>query len=204
MKSPPKNHTLPSIFGLISSCTENQNISMKQFLCDLNLSENHEEVQATSQQTNQTNIHKTVSKSKWNQNEDELLIAAVEKYGTKNWKLVSTMVPNRNGKQCRERWNSHIDPTLSNTKWSSTEDFRLLELQHKYGNRWSYISLFLPGRSGNSIKNRYLFLVRKNRQMNAALRSDLPLFSFEQVNDSSMNNFTHFQPNLSNSRQFQY
>lgn len=35
--------------------------------------------------------------------EDEMLIAQVAMHGDKNWATVSRAIPNRNGKQCRER-----------------------------------------------------------------------------------------------------
>ena len=48
--------------------------------------------------------------------------------------------------QCRERWANHLDPSLKKTAWSIDEDILLDQLQAKYGNRWSYIAPYLPGR----------------------------------------------------------
>jgi len=32
----------------------------------------------------------------------------------------------RHGKQCRERWNNHLDPSLKKSEWSTEEDVILL------------------------------------------------------------------------------
>jgi transcription factor MYB, plant len=52
----------------------------------------------------------------------------------------------RTGKQCRERWFNHLDPTLKHTIWSEEEDMILLAAQAKLGNYWTKIALELPGR----------------------------------------------------------
>lgn len=104
----------------------------------------------------------TVLRRKWSEEEDELLKTAVEKYGLKKWSLISTMVPNKNPKQCRERWIAQLNPCLSKTNWSYEEDQILLQAQKMYGNHWTKIATFLPGRCGNSVKNRYLWLKKRS------------------------------------------
>lgn len=52
----------------------------------------------------------------------------------------------RNGKQCRERWHNHLDGLINKDNWTEKEE-NILRLKHiEYGNRWSDISSFLPGR----------------------------------------------------------
>jgi Myb-like DNA-binding protein FlbD len=48
-----------------------------------------------------------------------------------------------------------LNPTLKKTAWTSEEDDKLQELQAKFGNRWTEIAKYLPGRSENTIKNRW-------------------------------------------------
>ena len=60
---------------------------------------------------------------------------------------------NRSGKQCRERWHNHLDPNINKDYWSEKEENILFMKHIEYGNKWSDIAKFLPGR--------YLFFERK-------------------------------------------
>ncbi|OHT16737.1 Myb-like DNA-binding domain containing protein [Tritrichomonas foetus] len=103
-------------------------------------------------------------KCMWTEAEDKLLKDAVEAHGVKNWSLISTLVPGRNGKQCRERWSGMLDPDLAKDAWSIEEDQLLVKLHNEYGNKWAKISTFLPGRSRISLRNRWSYHVRHNFQ----------------------------------------
>ncbi|KAL7720537.1 Uncharacterized protein QTN25_002302 [Entamoeba marina] len=98
---------------------------------------------------------KTKSVRQWTKDEDQILICSINRNGLKHWHLVANEVPNRTSKQCRERYFNHLDPKIDKKAWSSEEDEILLELRKKYGNKWSEIKQFMPGRTSNQIKNRY-------------------------------------------------
>lgn len=68
----------------------------------------------------------------------------------------------RTGKQCRERYTNHLDPSMKNTPWSMEESKIVRDLFPKFGTKWSQYMAFLPGRSDNSIKNRYHTISRKS------------------------------------------
>ncbi len=98
----------------------------------------------------------------WTPIEDQRLIEAVMQNGTKNWAYVGTTMQylsrgecNRTGKQCRERWHNHLDPTLSHAPFSAEEDAKLIRLQEIFDNKWTEISKRMPGRSDNAVKNRW-------------------------------------------------
>jgi hypothetical protein len=92
--------------------------------------------------------------------EDRLLIDSIERHGTTNWALVALALPDRSGKQCRERWVNQLNPDLKLEAWTPEEDNTLISLARVHGHQWSAISQMLKGRSVNSTKNRYGFLMR--------------------------------------------
>jgi hypothetical protein len=49
---------------------------------------------------------KTITKPRWSQEEDKLLELYVVIYGEGKWSRIADHIPNRTGKQCRERWTS--------------------------------------------------------------------------------------------------
>jgi myb proto-oncogene protein/myb-related protein len=106
-------------------------------------------------------------KKPWNQLEDLALAEVVSAFGIQNWTLVSKelkkrfAVTCRSGKQCRERWHNHLNPSVKKTPWTSEEDQTLFKMYQKLGKTWSNIASFLPGRSDNSVKNRFYCTLRK-------------------------------------------
>jgi hypothetical protein len=98
----------------------------------------------------------------WSPLEDQRLIESVYRNGTRNWadvastiQILSAGLSDRTGKQCRERWHNHLDPTLSHAPFSVVEDQLLIRLQRIFDNKWTEISKRMPGRSDNAVKNRW-------------------------------------------------
>ena len=102
-------------------------------------------------------------KKKFTSLEDELLKSLVERFTTQNWKLIAQHIPSRTPRQCRERWFNYINPDLNQNSWTKEEDEVLILNHQKIGNQWKILSKFLPRRSRNDIKERWMFL---NRVMN--------------------------------------
>ena len=93
------------------------------------------------------------SKQAWDSNSDIRLVQLISVIGPRSWDEIAAQVPNRTGKQCRERWNNHLDPLVMKTEWSIEEDWVLFIVQRSAQNRWAKIANVILGRPDNSIKN---------------------------------------------------
>jgi hypothetical protein len=45
----------------------------------------------------------------------------------------------------RERWQNHLDPSITKAPWSLEEDRLIISLQNQFGNQWADIAERLPG-----------------------------------------------------------
>lgn len=78
--------------------------------------------------------------------EDALLVCLVGQ-GFSNWGKLAKQMPGRTFKQCKERWDYHLDPSVRKSEYTKEEDELLLRLHSELGSKWSEISQSFEGRT---------------------------------------------------------
>jgi len=99
-----------------------------------------------------------MSKIVWSNIEDERLRGYVNDTPTQcriGWTRISELMVNKSAKQCRDRWFNHVLPNSTKGKWTPLEEKKVVELQSLYGNKWTMIASFLPGRSDYDIRKKW-------------------------------------------------
>ncbi|CAI9109892.1 OLC1v1009815C1 [Oldenlandia corymbosa var. corymbosa] len=93
-------------------------------------------------------------KGPWTPEEDKLLTEYVNLHGEGRWSSVARSAGlNRSGKSCRLRWVNYLRPGLIRGHLTPQEEGIIIELHALWGNKWSTIARYLPGRTDNEIKN---------------------------------------------------
>jgi hypothetical protein len=92
---------------------------------------------------------------KFSPEEDDSLRRLVDQFGTHAWEAIRLHLPGRTAKQCRDRYENYLLETLVSHPWSPAEDALLCQKYREIGPHWVQIANFLPGRSGNTVKNRW-------------------------------------------------
>lgn len=89
-------------------------------------------------------------------------------------------VPERTGKQCRERYVNHLNPRLKTTDFTPIEDATIWRMFATVGSKWAIMSKIVPGRTDNNLKNRFHNLKRQlGREEDARSRAAAP----KNIND---------------------
>jgi hypothetical protein len=111
--------------------------------------------------------------SRFTAQEDVRLYRLVQEHGAKSWRLIAKYMPNRNSRQCRERWLNYLNPSLNSESWTATEDALLEEKYHQIGPRWVFMMKFFPNRTDAMLKNRFQVLRRKAMRQALADSQDI-------------------------------
>lgn len=101
-----------------------------------------------------------VRKGQWTDQEDQIVVDAVANSSEQpftRWSDLAQRLPGRVGKQIRDRWVNHLNPSINHLPFSREDDLLLWEGHEDLGKRWVEISskYFNGSRSENHIKNRW-------------------------------------------------
>ncbi|KAJ3114403.1 CDC5 cell division cycle 5-like protein [Physocladia obscura] len=96
----------------------------------------------------------------WKNTEDEILKAAVMKYGKNQWARISSLLTRKTPKQCKARWFEWLDPSIKKTEWAKEEDEKLLHLAKLMPTQWRTIAPIV-GRTPSQCLERYQWLLEE-------------------------------------------
>lgn len=113
-------------------------------------------------------LNPALTKGPFSTTEDELIANFVAEHGLKEWSKVTSVLPNRTAKQCRERWFNNLDPTVEKGPWTPRDDELIFQHYQIHGPKWSVISREIPGRSDNAVKNRWNASISKRVSVDAS------------------------------------
>uniref|UniRef100_A0A8C9YX20 CDC5 cell division cycle 5-like (S. pombe) n=1 Tax=Sander lucioperca TaxID=283035 RepID=A0A8C9YX20_SANLU len=95
--------------------------------------------------------------------QDEILKAAVMKYGKNQWSRIASLLHRKSAKQCKARWYEWLDPSIKKTEWSREEEEKLLHLAKLMPTQWRTIAPII-GRTAAQCLEHYEYLLDKAAQ----------------------------------------
>jgi pre-mRNA-splicing factor CDC5/CEF1 len=90
----------------------------------------------------------------WKNSEDEILKAAVQKYGKQQWARVASLLNRKTAKQAKARWQEWLDPMIRKVEWNPQEEEQLLHLAKLLPSQWKTIAPML-GRTAVQCQEHY-------------------------------------------------
>ncbi|KAG0411961.1 hypothetical protein HPB47_010912 [Ixodes persulcatus] len=94
----------------------------------------------------------------WRNTEDEILKAAVMKYGKNQWSRIASLLHRKSAKQCKARWYEWLDPSIKKTEWAREEEEKLLHLAKLMPTQWRTIAPII-GRTAAQCLEHYEYLL---------------------------------------------
>ncbi|XP_039116378.1 MYB-like transcription factor EOBII [Dioscorea cayenensis subsp. rotundata] len=125
-----------------------------------------------------SNQEAEVRKGPWTMEEDLILINYIATHGEGVWNTLARSAGlKRTGKSCRLRWLNYLRPDVRRGNITPEEQFLIMELHARWGNRWSKIARQLPGRTDNEIKNYWRTRIQKKNKHGDPMDYQNPMHS---------------------------
>ncbi|XP_035197663.1 snRNA-activating protein complex subunit 4 [Oxyura jamaicensis] len=116
-------------------------------------------------------VDPSLKKGPWTPEEDAMLLAAVKKYGERDWYKIRTEVPGRSDAQCRDRYLKALHCDVKKGRWSLEEEEQLIDLVQKHGlGHWSKIASELPHRTGSQCLSKWKLMIGSKKRSRPAKR----------------------------------
>ncbi|KAG5513862.1 hypothetical protein PMAC_000484 [Pneumocystis sp. 'macacae'] len=115
----------------------------------------------------------TVKGGIWKNVEDEILKAAVSKYGKNQWARISSLLVRKTAKQCKARWYEWLDPGIKKIEWAKEEDEKLLHLAKLMPTQWRTVATIV-GRTATQCLERYQKLLDDAEAKESSFNLDGP------------------------------
>ncbi|OQR67819.1 cell division cycle 5 protein [Tropilaelaps mercedesae] len=100
----------------------------------------------------------------WRNTEDEILKAAVMKYGKNQWSRIASLLHRKSAKQCKARWYEWLDPSIKKTEWTRDEEEKLLHLAKLMPMQWRTIAPVIGRTAAQCIEHYELLLDQAQRK----------------------------------------
>jgi hypothetical protein len=113
----------------------------------------------------------------WNQDDDARLLAALLRFGARDWKRIAGFVGGgKTARQCSQRWSRALNPSLSKRQWTEEEDEELRDGVLTHGpHNWVRVARRVGSRSDVQCRYRYDQLRKMKRLPERAPRRREPL-----------------------------
>ncbi|GAV55085.1 hypothetical protein ZYGR_0AS04080 [Zygosaccharomyces rouxii] len=103
----------------------------------------------------------------WSNLEDQIVKAAIQKYGTHQWSKIASLLQHKSARQCQIRWDEYLNPRLNFNDFTGQEDARLLKLARRLPNQWRTIADAM-GRTAQVCIDRYNQLLEADGEFGLA------------------------------------
>jgi hypothetical protein len=122
----------------------------------------------------------TTASGAWTEEEEKMLVSAVETFGTTSWADIAVNVPGRNENQCNSKWHylsSKVSATASGA-WTSEEEMKLVYAVEAYdGRNWAEIAKMVPGRNESRCLKQWQRMSEENVDAESVPQTDAAVLS---------------------------